>query len=102
MNYEEIINVVFTSEGLDPSDLSNKSKLVEARAICYSLGRNIAKLELSKLGEPFNRDHSTVIHGMKTLKNLIETEKSTAHKYQNYYSLCLQIPERSFGILLQN
>jgi chromosomal replication initiation ATPase DnaA len=102
MKYADMIRIVFEAEGLDPSDLSRRGRLPETRAICYTLGKMNTRLSLDQLGEPFGFNHATVLHGLKQIQNLSQTDKDLKHRLKQYYALTLEIEERSFGILLQN
>jgi chromosomal replication initiator protein len=72
-----IIESVVRATDVSMEDIQSKLRLrevVEARhLICYFL-RNHTMMPLQKIGNLINRDHSTVIHGYKTVKNLIETD----------------------------
>lgn len=61
---------------------SRKGELVTARQFIFKFGREIAKLTLAKIGaETGDKGHVTVSHGIKTLNNLIETERKTKLHY---------------------
>lgn len=53
---------------------TRKREIVQARQISMYLAKNYTNASLSTIGaETGNRDHSTVLHSCKTVKNLIET-----------------------------
>jgi len=51
---------------------TRKRQYVEARAIFYKLCREFTKLSLEEIGEQVNRDHASVLHGIRSLNNWIE------------------------------
>lgn len=57
---------------------SRKGEIVEARRFIFKFGSELAKISFQQIGrETGEKDHSTVGHGIKTLNNLIETERKT-------------------------
>jgi len=87
MTYEKIIQTVFDGENLLISDgmgRSRISELVEARNICFYLGYELTGLSYKKLGEAFNRDHATAMHGVHTIKDLAVYEKKVSAKIDKY------------------
>lgn len=60
---------------------TRKRDVVQARHIAMYFSKNLTKKSLSSIGAEFGgRDHSTVLHAMKTVKNLKETNKD----FRNY------------------
>jgi chromosomal replication initiation ATPase DnaA len=59
---------------------SRKAEIVIARNFCfayfYSLGNT-----LTPIAQAFNRDHATVIHGIKKIKNFIEIKDEETMNY---------------------
>jgi len=103
MKYHDMITMVFEAEGLDPSDLSRKGNLPITRYMCFKIGKtNHPYLSLEQIGRPFGLDHATVLHGIKTLDDLMFSDRSIRAKYNRYYSMSIELSERSFGILLQS
>lgn len=75
----EITKIVADIFGVEFKELFNKTRkrqIVEARQVSmYIAIKEIKTISLSKVGEYYNRDHATVIHAIKTVKNLCATEK---------------------------
>ena len=74
MDYEEMCRYVAAREGFADWDLfiAATHKRAEAlrltRQICMYLGYELyKKLTLAELGRPFHKDHSTVIHSVRTI-----------------------------------
>jgi chromosomal replication initiator protein len=59
---------------LSMDDLLSKSRsrpLTTARHVAMYLLRELTGLSLIKIGELFNRDHTTVLHGIKKIEGLM-------------------------------
>jgi hypothetical protein len=61
---------------------SRKREVVEARQLFFKRAKEITNLSLSKIGSRLNRDHSTVLYGIKTVNNL----KSLSERYDVYFN----------------
>ena len=60
---------------------SRKKEVALARHISMYMCHKILKKTLEEIGEFFNnRDHSTVIHGIKKVQNLIKTDNKISHQ----------------------
>lgn len=55
---------------------TRKREVVQARHISMFLIKKYTKQSLSAIGQIFERDHATVIHAIKTVDNLCETDQS--------------------------
>lgn len=74
---EKIINVVCDHYKLNAYKLKSKSRVKEfthARYVIFYFLRKFANMTLKSVGLLFNRDHTTVIHGLETLQDIIDTE----------------------------
>lgn len=47
---------------------------VSARLACFVYARNNLGWKLEAIGRAFNRDHSTVIHGLQNVENIAQTD----------------------------
>lgn len=83
----EIINGVCNALQVDYDSLKGKNRNnenTEARFIIFKLLREHTVLSFKAIGGLFNRDHSTVIYGVETFKNLVDTKnKKFLQKLQN-------------------
>ena len=71
--------------GLGPGDLVSKSRsrpLTTARHVAMYLLRELTGLSLIKIGEHFDRDHTTVLHGVKKIEGLMPARGSTYRQVQ--------------------
>ena len=83
--------------GLGPGDLISKSRsrpLTTARHVAMYLLRELTGLSLIKIGELFERDHTTVIHGIKKIEGLMPARGST---YKQVQELTKKFRARSRG-----
>ncbi len=81
--------------GLQPADLMSKSRsrpLTTARHVAMYLLRELTGLSLIKIGEQFERDHTTALHGIKKIEALMPDRGSTFRQVQE---LTKRIRERS-------
>lgn len=72
-----IIQLVSETTGVHFKSMAAKDRhrnLVDARIIAMWLIRNMTRHSLLEIGRMFNRDHTTVIHSLRTLENLMETD----------------------------
>ena len=83
--------------GLRREDLVSKSRsrpLTTARHIAMYLLRELTGLSLIKIGELFDRDHSTALHGIKRIENLMPNRDTV---YRQVQELTKKIHERARG-----
>ena len=69
---ETIKNYVNVYLQIDITKESRKRPVVYGRAIYYQLCRNFTTHSLSQIGSVVNKDHASVLHGLKTFKNFKE------------------------------
>jgi len=74
MNKEMIKEIVDNYFELDLKRNTRKRNYVEARAVFYKLCREFTKLSLEQIGQQVNKDHASVLHGIKSLNNWIEQD----------------------------
>lgn len=60
-----------------------KRTVVEARFFFMHYAKNKGKYTLADIGRCINRDHTTVMHGITTLDNLIYTDKRYEKEVKN-------------------
>jgi chromosomal replication initiator protein len=83
--------------GLGPGDLVSKSRsrpLTTARHVGMYLLRELTGLSLIKIGDHFDRDHTTVLHGIKKIEGLMPARGST---YRQVQELTKKIRARGRG-----
>ncbi len=75
---EHIIEIVGTYFEISEKAIKAKTRkreVVQARHLAMYYAKSYSKKSLSTIGSAFGRDHSTVVHACKTVKNLMETDK---------------------------
>ncbi len=79
VSVEYIVNVVCNYQNIQVEDLYSKSKkreIVQARQLAMYFAKKYTKCSLAMIGQQCGgRDHATVIHALKTVTNLLETDK---------------------------
>ena len=77
---DEIINTVCKHFGLETATIHTKSRkreVVQARQIAMYLAKNYTDFSTAKIGALIgHKDHATVLHACKTIKELKEVDKS--------------------------
>ena len=75
MNKETIKEIVENYFELSISRNTRKRQYVEARAIYFKLCREFTQLSLEQIGESVNRDHASVLHGVKSINTWVQVDK---------------------------
>ena len=75
MNKETIKEIVESYFELSISRNTRKRQYVEARAIYFKLCREFTQLSLEQIGESVNRDHASVLHGVKSINTWVQVDK---------------------------
>lgn len=82
MNKETIRKLVEQYYELDITSQTRKRKYVEARAMYYKLVRDNTRLSLEAIGKTVSRDHASVLHGVNTLSDWVETDPTIKGRYR--------------------
>jgi chromosomal replication initiator protein len=86
ISIERIIEVVTDFFKIKLSEIKGKTRLREVvmpRQIAMYLAKHYTALSLKNIGYHFGgRDHSTVIHAIQTVNDLIDIDKQIAHQVQ--------------------
>lgn len=61
--------------------VSRKRELVQSRQLCMKILKEETTLSLAKIGKEYKKDHATVLHAVKTIDNIIETNKQLREQY---------------------
>lgn len=82
---ETIISHVAQSCEVEEKELLGRSRirsLTDARAIAIKIVRQLhPELSLNKIGNHFNRDHTTVMHALEAFENLYSTAADFRRRY---------------------
>ena len=77
MTLKTILNIVSEVTEIHIDNLKSRSRkfeIVLARNIYFKFARKFTNKGLTPIGMEVNRDHSTVLHGLKTLAKDLETD----------------------------
>lgn len=76
----------------NPTTVSKKTRkreYVQTRQIAMFLSKNLTKESLANIGRNIgDKDHATVLHACKTVKNLIDTDKQVFIDVMEIEKLC--------------
>jgi len=106
IRFEQVIKTVCEVLKADRSKVltPNRSKsLVFARNMCYFIFRRYFSMTLKEIGQAFDRDHTTIIHGIMTFQNDIECIKFYKTQFQEVQqTLGLHTNNKKLNILTSN
>lgn len=74
-------------------------KYVIPRQLHMAIRREVLKLSQEDSGVLYGKDHATVIHSIKAVKNLIETDKFFREQYKPVFKKCIEIEPMSLVTL---
>jgi chromosomal replication initiator protein len=95
---QSIVDETAAYFAMDLADLMSKSRsrpLTTARHVAMYLLRELTGLSLIKIGELFERDHTTALHGIKKIEGLMQARGSV---YRQVHELTKKIRARNRGI----
>jgi len=75
MNKETIKEIVERYFEINISRNTRKRQYVEARAIYFKLCREFTQLSLGQIGKSVNRDHASVLHGVRSINTWVQVDK---------------------------
>ena len=75
MNKETIKEIVENYFEISISRNTRKRQYVEARAIYFKLCRIFTQLSLEQIGKSVNRDHASVLHGVRSINTWVQVDK---------------------------
>ena len=71
--------------GIDINEPTRIEKYVEARMIYYWLCYYFTNMNLSRIAKTVNKNHATVLHGIKNFPNFMDTDKQFKEKFLAIY-----------------
>ena len=91
ITFELIRDIVCAGENMDSHELeennsSQSREYITIRQYIYYFAKKYLRMSLAKIGKYFNKDHATVLHGLRTLNNLIDTDYKVREKISLYES----------------
>lgn len=83
---EEIKRLVELYLKIKNIESKNREKeYVFARYVAFRLSKDFTSFSLQKIADVYNRDHATVLHGLKEFRNL--KKQKAFHKYEKVYKI---------------
>jgi hypothetical protein len=79
-----IVETLQNKTGLDLKKPTRKRQYVLVRSLYYKLAREYTVHSLAKIGEMFNKDHATVLHGLKVFDTVKMYEPKLYDLYNNF------------------
>lgn len=98
--FEHVIDAVQCSSGIkDLKRVTRKREYVDARRIAYYILRNVHALPLQVIADEFNKNHASVIHGIKDIDFLMKSDSWFKEVYTNSVKRIAQGNLRKIQIL---
>lgn len=76
---------------MDLKGNSHKGEIVEARQVLFYIFRNKFKYAFTKIGDIFNKNHATVLHGVKKINGYIEYDKDLKYRINKLYNYSIYL-----------
>jgi len=89
-DYEEVLDNACKVCDITMDELTGRCRqrhLVVARHICFYILRNEFNLNLKQIGKLFNRDHASVIHGIKQMDYMVESPNLYKQEFKIYQAI---------------
>ncbi len=90
ISVSQIIEVVATKFNVRESDIrgtSRRSDILIARQVSIYLARTLLGLSFTKIGSQFGKDHSTVIHTIRKVENMLKNDPEIVQKVEEIKNL---------------
>lgn len=68
--------------------ITRQREIAFARHLCFYLIKQKTVLPLKTIGKTFKRDHTTIIHGIKTIGNLMTYDAEIRREVHYFLNLC--------------
>jgi len=86
--FDDIKKIICAGEKIPFQSLINKNRkkeIVYARQLIMYFSRILKVGSLSFIGNKFHKDHSTVLHAIKVIKNYIDTDREKRNRIELYF-----------------
>jgi len=93
MTIEKIKEIVETETGIELNNKSRRTELVYTRAMYYNLCREYTLHSLDVIGKSVDKNHATVLHGLKLYRDWIEQHEE---RYIQSYERIDKLVSREF------
>lgn len=99
---EKVFELVSDRFGSSNEELKSKSReyhITLPRHVCFHLLRELTELSSIRVGRIFNRDHATVLYGVKRVNRKLEKNEEFSALYYEIKGECVNMVEDSVGRL---
>jgi hypothetical protein len=89
---ENLLSVISFVSGLPEDAIRSQNRgrgLVLCRHAYYFIARQNMGLKLAEIGEVFGADHTTVIHGVQKVKDMLSIEDEITSQFIDQVNLCI-------------
>jgi len=93
MTIDKIKEIVETETGIELNNKSRRTELVYTRAMYYNLCREYTLHSLDVIGKSVDKNHATVLHGLKLYRDWIEQHEE---RYIQSYERIDKLVSREF------
>ena len=90
---QNLLNVISFVSGQPENEILGTSRsrgLVLCRHVYYHIAREKMGLKLTQIGSFFNRDHTTIIHGLNKVKDMVSIGDEITCHFLEQVNLCLK------------
>jgi len=90
---ENLLSVVSFVSGMPEDAIKSQNRargLVLCRHVYYYIAREKMGLKLVEIGSVFGSDHTTVIHGINKVKDMLSIEDEITQQFVDQVNLCIQ------------
>jgi len=90
---ENLLSVISFVSGLPEDEIRGQNRargLVLCRHTYYYIARKNMGLKLAEIGEVFGADHTTVIHGINKVKDMISIDDEITSNFINNINSCIK------------
>jgi hypothetical protein len=90
LKVDAIKNIVNTYYNIEVNSSLKTDRLVKARAICYKILREDCQMSYTFIGFSFKKNHATIMHSIKGIKWMFQSDKQMERDYHNIKAIWLE------------
>lgn len=92
---EELQDILLGDLGIDIFNPTRVRHIVEGRFMYYKILRDHYNFSLNQIGATIQKDHASVLHGLKQFENLFQYDRFFKEKFVKFEEIC----DKRLGIL---
>ena len=92
LNCQNLLSVISFVSGSSEDEIKGRSRargLVLCRHVYYHIARNVMGLKLAQIGQYMGRDHTTIIHGLNKVNDMISIEDEITINFIEQVNNCI-------------